>query len=286
MAAPTISDYFVCVGAQKASTSWFLQALGRHPEIFTTPVKEIHYFDHVRGLTAHLDARRRRSRFRKYLQRLATDLPRFSAYRAQWAWYRAYRQDPIDDAWYARLFEHRSGRLMAGEATPEYAILGEEGFRHIKRLAPDTLVLFVMRNPVTQAWSQFLHFEHKRDVRGVQGGLAGAVQFWESDYSARFRDYGGTIDGLLRVFGDTRTKFLFYEDMHADRAGALASVAEFLGARREPAWLNDLGQATNISSPRGVPAELRAYLVDRLRPVVREVEERLGRVPRSWRDSL
>lgn len=281
-----ISNYFVCVGAQKAGTTWLLATLGQHPDIFTTPVKEIHYFDHVRGISSHLSDRKRRQRFRKYLQRLAFDWRGLSKCRSQWAWYRAYMRSPIGDAWYASLFDHRGGATIAGEATPEYAILGEEGFRHIKRLAPDAKAIFVLRSPLRQAWSQFLHFEHKRDARAVRGGTERAIAFWESAYSAPFRDYAKTMDDLVGVFGASRVKFLFFEDIHADRRAAIDSLCRFLGVEFRPGYFGDLERALNVSRLAPIPAELREYLVAKHRRVVEDVAERIGTVPQSWRDDF
>lgn len=281
-----ISDYFVCVGAQKAGTTWLMAALDQHPDIFATPVKEIHYFDHVRGVTSHLSDRKRRARRRKYLQRLVLDWPRFKDYRDQWSWYRAYMRSPIDDAWYEELFRHRDGAKVAGEATPEYAILGQEGFRHIKQLAPEAKAIFVMRNPLDQAWSQFLHFEHKEDARGVRGGTAGAIEFWESAYSAPFRDYPRTIDDLVAVFSAGNVQFLFFEDIHADRRGAIKSLCEFLGVQFQPDYFGDLEKARNVSRLAPMPADLRDWLVMKYSPVVAGVADRIGTVPSSWRDDF
>ncbi len=281
-----ISDYFVCVGAQKASTTWLLATLNEHPDIFTTPVKEIHYFDHVRGITSHLSQRKRRSRFRKYLQRLAFDWRGFREYRSQWEWYRDYMRSPIDDQWYENLFRHRGQAKLAGEATPEYALLGRDGFHHIKRLAPEARAIFVMRNPLWQAWSQFLHFEHKRDSRAVRGGREGAIEFWQSAHSAPFRDYGKTIDDLLAVFGTERVKFLFFEDIHADRRAAIESLCRFLGVEFRPDYFGDLERALNVSRLAPIPAHLRVYLVAKHRRTVEEVSDRVGTVPQSWRDDF
>ena len=281
-----ISDYFVCVGAQKASTTWLFSALARHPEIFVTPVKEIHYFDHLSGVTQHLDDRRRRSRRRKYLQRLAFDWPRLRTHLSQWGWYRAYMKSPIDDAWYEELFRHRNGKRLAGEATPEYALLGREGLSHIARLAPRAKAIFIMRNPVTQAWSQYLHFEGKRDQRGAGKGSEAAKAFWASDYSAPFRDYPTTIDDLHAVFGTDRVKLLFHEEIHADRLAALRDVCAFLGVPFEPRFFGDVEEARNVSRPAAIPDELRRHLIELHHPTAAAVLERLGRIPPSWRDDF
>jgi hypothetical protein len=195
-------------------------------------------------------------------------------------------RSPVDDAWYQSLFRHRGGARLAGEATPEYAILGEDGFRHIKRLAPDAKALFLMRNPIEQAWSQFLHFEHKHDARSAGSGSENAKRFWESAYSAPFRDYGRTIDDLTAVFGADRSKFLFHEDVHADRQAAMRSLCDFLGADYEPRYFNDLDDRRNVSRDTPIPPDLRGYLVERHRQVALDVRDRLGTVPQSWRDDL
>jgi hypothetical protein len=281
-----ISDYFVCVGAQKASTTWLFAALDQHPDIFTTPVKEIHYFDHARGIGSHLGKRKRRARFRKYLQRLAFDWRRFGEHRSQWAWYRDYMRSPIDDDWYERLFRHRGGARLGGEATPEYALIGQDGFRHIKRLAPDAKALFVMRNPLDQAWSQFRHFENKKDARRAGTGKDNAVRFWESEYSALMRDYPRTIDDLLAVFGAERVKFLFHEEIHADRRAAMQSLCTFLDVKFRAGHFRDLDRTRNASPRAPMPDELREHLIERHREIATGVRDRIGDIPQSWRDDF
>src|SRR4029453_18936667 len=38
---------FLCVGAQKAGTSWLYHQLVSHPDFWMPPVKELHYFDEM-----------------------------------------------------------------------------------------------------------------------------------------------------------------------------------------------------------------------------------------------
>ena len=83
---PPIRDFFVCIGAQKSGTTWLARILSSHPELFMSPVKELHYFDHVGSLTRHLSERKLRSRNRKFLQRLMTQWSRFHELKRQRAW--------------------------------------------------------------------------------------------------------------------------------------------------------------------------------------------------------
>ena len=83
MSERVIENFFVCVGAQKAGTTWLARVLATHPDLFLTPVKEIHYFDHVRGITEHLSDKKRQSRYRKFHQRMWTQWHKFSDFRDQ-----------------------------------------------------------------------------------------------------------------------------------------------------------------------------------------------------------
>ena len=37
---------FLCIGAQKAGTTWLHAQLRSHPKVWLPPIKELHYFDH------------------------------------------------------------------------------------------------------------------------------------------------------------------------------------------------------------------------------------------------
>lgn len=282
MRSIVINDFFVCIGAQKAGTTWLARMLQAHPDLFLTPVKEIHYFDHIRGITEHLSSSKRRSRYRKYHQRMWTKWHQFREYRGQWAWYRDYMKNPINDEWYASLFRHRGAKRFAGEVTPEYAILGQEGLEHLKTLAPEARVLFIMRNPVTRAWSQVLH---QCRARGLDAARQSADAIADMLAEPRFRelaDYATTLEHLAAVFRADQTLLLFYEDMHEDRLAALEQVCRFIGCRYDAQHFKDVGRRFNRSQEAALPEAARATLRDLYREQVLIVRQRIGRVPAVW----
>lgn len=282
MSAPVIDKFFVCIGAQKSGTTWLAKVLADHPELFLTPVKEIHYFDHVAGITEHLGARKRKSRYRKYHQRMWTQWHHFGEHRAQWSWYRDYMGNPIDDAWYGRLFRHRGAKAFAGEVTPEYAIVGRDGLAHIKRIAPDARVLFIMRNPVTRAWSQVLHQCRSRDLDANRQSPAAISAMLAEPHFARFCDYARTLDDMASVFRPDQTLSLFYEEMHADRLAALRQVCGFIGIGFDAAMFGGLGRRFNRSQEAELPAAVREHMRGLYRPQAEAVRRRLGRIPDAW----
>ena len=282
-AAPRVDDFFVCIGAQKSGTTWLARILASHPDLFMSPVKELHYFDHVAGLTQHLSERKLRSRNRKFVQRLLTQWHRFGELKKQRAWYRTYLRGPIDDAWYASLFAEREGKRFAGEATPEYAIIGEDGYRHLAKLAPNARLLFIMRNPVTRAWSQTLHHCRvtSRDAMRLKTSELIAIMEASPNFEA-LCDYAGTLQAVGRVFPPEQVMTLFYEDMHQDREGALRDVCAFIGIGFDARATPELGKRFNRSQDVGLPDEMRAHLRERLAGQARRVRTLVGRVPKAW----
>lgn len=281
-ARPHIESYFVCIGAQKAGTTWLARVLSRHPEVFVTPVKEIHYFDHVRGVTQHLADRKRRSRLRKHYQRLLTQWGRLSELKAQNGWYARYMADPIDDAWYASLFADRLGRRIAGEATPEYAILGTEGLEHIRRLAPDARVIYIMRNPVRQAWSQLLHQCRVRKLDARKLGEGKMRDILAEERMRALGDYPSTLAALAQVFPKAQVLTLVYEEIHADRLKAIADVSEFIGAGFQASWFKGLDERHNKSQDVALPAPFRPYLREATRSLAMATAQSIGRMPKAW----
>lgn len=282
MTPPPIENYFVCIGAQKSGTTWLGRVLQDHPDVFVTPVKEIHYFDHIAGITQHLGNGKRRSRYRKYHQRMWTQWGSFKAHRSQWAWYRDYMSSPIDDAWYARLFQHRGGKRMAGELTPEYAILGRAGLAHIARLAPDARVIFIMRNPVARTWSQVLHQCRSRGLDVARLSTEDIVAMIAEPRFGELGDYASTLDDMAATFPPDRILNLFYEEMHADRPAAIAQVCAYLGVAFDPAYFGELGRRFNRSQDAVLPDPVRAHLVAMMKPQAIAVRDRLGRIPQAW----
>lgn len=282
MPPPPIENLFVCVGAQKSGTTWLARVLEDHPEIFMTPVKEIHYFDHVGGITNHLNRRRMRSRYRKYHQRMWTQLGRWRAYRSQWSWYRDYMREPTDDAWYASLFNHRQGRRFAGEITPEYAIIGREGYAHLKRLSPDVRVVFIMRNPVARAWSNLLHECRSRSLDAGKLSTEEAVAILSEPKFEQLGDYIATLDNLDATFTSEQTKAMFYEEIHRDRLAALDEICTFIGIGFAPEYFPALSERPNRSQEARLTEPVRAWLQEHYRPLGIAVRDRLGRIPSEW----
>jgi hypothetical protein len=192
---------FFLVGAAKSGTSSLYAALGRHPQVFLSPLKEPHFFS-----TFAVDRRTAR------LQGIVRDEQR-----------------------YRRLFDGAADESIVGEGSTSY-LWDPSAPPRIADVAPGARILAVLRDPVERAWSHYLN-----DVReGIESRrlVDAARQELESPDSARwpsayvgFGRYAEQLPRFLDRFGDVLV--LFFEELVADTEGQTRRVLEFLGVDPE-----------------------------------------------------
>jgi hypothetical protein len=190
---------FLCIGAQKAGTTWLHSQLKQHPHVWLPLVKELHYFDSV-----HLGTSNRMSRARaaRKLQNLAQKpAPRAKDV----AYYKAIAELPWSDALYAHIFSKGAG-LVRGELTPSYCAIGEAGARHVQRLSPNGRIIYLIRDPVSRMMSS-LRMAARRGQEIDESMLREPMFLNRGDYAANVpvwdRVFGGNV--LYVPFGDIRT---------------------------------------------------------------------------------
>src|SRR4051794_11487807 len=118
--------HFLCIGAQKAGTSWLFVQLQQHPQVWMPPVKELHFFDHL-----FVSENRKWTRWhiqsgvRKCLKWHINNVEKtdfgYVRYLADLA-----GRDLFTAEWYERAFDRpgAAGRKL-GDITPEYSTISE-----------------------------------------------------------------------------------------------------------------------------------------------------------------
>src|SRR4029078_12123362 len=100
---------FLCVGAQKAGTSWLYRQLEPHPDFWMPPVKELHYLDNLNRTKRRHPPRSNDERDACFVQSIKDLSMRSHIY--------------LDR--YGRLFCHK-GTLHSGDISPAYSTLSDE----------------------------------------------------------------------------------------------------------------------------------------------------------------
>lgn len=143
---------FVCIGAQKAGTTWLYENLNHHPDVWMPPVKEFHYFNRVRAnekLLGDWDMPHSEGIYNRYFKH------RFPPNLKHIRWLRHYYRQGLSKRWYLSLFDEKytTGRVC-GEITPGYSTLDECGVQYAQKvLGSETTIIFILRNPIERSWS-------------------------------------------------------------------------------------------------------------------------------------
>ena len=164
--------------------------------------------------------------------------------------------------------------LVAGEITPAYAILTDEGFALMRETLHGPRIIFIMRDPLDRYWSAVRMAQRNPAKLDVTFHLA----FKRAGNHAR-GDYGATIEALDRQFDPGAVLYLFYEELFS--ATTLRRVARFLGV--EPEWSWQLDKVSRLGKPHPMP-DPSTELILMLQPTYDFVRERFGdAVPGAWR---
>jgi hypothetical protein len=208
---------FLCIGAQKAGTSWLMRNLGSHPQVWTPGfVKEVHYFDSVHlgyGRKAQLKT------FRRNIRKLAPHTAIQRAYykrvlRAGWA---------FTDEWYRHIFSAAESGSVKGECTPLYSALPEEGIRHVQRLSPSVKLIYMIRDPHARLHSQVRMRIERRGITdfGEIHPLLGDAGFLSRG------DYATNIPRWEAVFGES-ILFIPFGDIKTRPADVMSRIEKHL----------------------------------------------------------
>jgi Sulfotransferase family len=226
-----IDRLFLGVGAMKAGTTWLYSVLDRHPDIYFSDEKEVHYFAHVHGILEALTLANRLGQFRQFCS-----VVREEKYNARWMrrrlnWYSRWLNEPVDDRWYADLFADKRDEKYVADFSNLTALLGDEGWQHVHRVAGEVRVLYIMRKPLDRLWSHVrFHAQFVGKASELPNwGVAEYEDFARKKHIWQNAEYGHIVATLKRNFNDEELMIAFFEDIHADPAAFLRNLEKFLG---------------------------------------------------------
>jgi hypothetical protein len=275
---------FICIGAQKAGTTWLDKNLRLHPAVWLPPVKEVHYFDDLYLPGARVwtvDHRRRRGAevLRRYVQKMPPQ-DWDARYIATLA---AFVEGPLTDDWYGRLFSLAEAAQTCGEITPDYATLPADGIAHAIALSPAVKIIFLMRDPIERAWSHIRMMAHNRNIAGLpqietfafdKGALRGACV--RSDYPAILASWKSFVPAE-RIHVD------FTDNISSRPAVVLRDMCAFLNLDFKDGLFPHADEAVHVGEPLEIPPAVLAVLKTRLEPVYDALTMLYPEIGAAWR---
>lgn len=271
--------HFVCIGAQKAGTTWLYDRLSEQPGVWVPPEKELRFFDRICPNEELLGVEEQGrpgllARYRPLLRH-----PSLATVR----WVRRFHFAPLSTRWYRSLFPPELvGERLAGDLTPAYSTLDERGVRFARRvLAPGCRVFLIVRNPVERVWSSIKMLYRWREVPIEQVEREKLRQHAEEPSHRLRGDYPRIVRLWREGFGDDFAVFR-YDRLAEDPADFLREVAAFIGADLDPSR-SELDARSNADpAARRIPPVLHELLVERFRGEIEELERLVPGVTTGW----
>jgi hypothetical protein len=198
---PRLPD-FIIVGAMKAGTTSLHYILNHHNNVFI-PRREIYFFD-LDDVQQHPDF--------------------FMDARGEWTFhdYEHHCKDYLD--WYSSFFRNAAEGQVVGEDSTTY-VASSKAPRRIARLLPNVKLIFMLRDPVSRAYSHYWHL--------VNSGRA------TYDFEDTLRHAPGTIlqrgyykqqiEQFRQYFREDQLKFIMFEEFIKNIQAMVDDVCVFLG---------------------------------------------------------
>ena len=287
----------------KAGTSWLGGYLAGHPDVFISPIKELHFWN-TRGVKSS-DGWENWSRkllarsaggygLAKYklgqsaekgLRRLLVKLDNLDG--ATTGKNKILRQDLRErlamggsiEA-YLDFFRRRAGNQAVWcEITPAYSMLDHTDFAAMAALEPNVRFVFLMRNPAERYWSQL------RFARRVKPLLDPYREFSSRLHKPVFdlrSNYRRTLEELFAAVDPARVHLIFFERLFSQ--SEVDRLCDFVGVARRPANFAPVAQTPGSES---MSEEMRAMAVRHFADVYRYIHNHFaGDIPENWRKDI
>lgn len=266
--------HFLCIGAQKAGTTWLYQNLKLHPQIWFPPVKELHYFDHphlipyvFKTVVPQSHGRRARKALKKFL---ASD--RNSSKRQ---WLRRYLFYPRNADWYSTLFLPEGGQI-AGEVTPNYAALNEQKVAEIHALMPQAKIIYLLRNPIDRTWSEIAMYCARQGYVLGQVDVPDLLKYLNHPSRQENSDYFGTLQKWEKYYPPNQILIRFYDQLVVNPQLLLREIWRFLAIEDCDQYMpDDVNTKRNSRSYPDRPQAIEELLIQRYVGQIQQLHQKL-----------
>ena len=216
---------FLCIGTQKSGTTWLFENLVKHPDVWTPPVKEMHYFNRMclnNDLLGYWNMPHPGGFFDRYRAGLLP--PKLNTIR----WIKNYYDYGLSKNWYRNLFDevYTQGKVC-GDITPGYCTLEERGVKYVQDvIGQDTPVIFIVRNPIERSWSAAkMMFRYRKIEVSEKNGKA-LAEILQHPSITLCSEYTRIINLWRKYFANFHV--LTYDELCADPKKFLAKVSEYI----------------------------------------------------------
>lgn len=267
---------FIIPGFPKTGTTWIYDQLCELPDFEMPPVKELHYFNRSKKY----DKNKRTGGNQNYFINRKRLLRNFNYSGVSFfSNYLAFNLS--NDELYHKLLSGYS--KLTGDITPTYCLLSDKGVKKMSELINGTNIVFVLRDPVERAWSQFRMNLRKNNQSLSQYENREIINFMGRDTQLLRSNYSEAITSFRKHFTDSSIAITFYDYLSKDPIGLLVDLVSFLGGN--PSNIKSLSQInkkSNVSKDYIIPDVVYNYLNQEFRPEYLWLSKNIGGYCNKW----
>ena len=273
---------FVCIGAQRSGSTWLTYNLRKHPQIWMTPVKELHFFSTSlrTPIILHMFENQTTSAKRVQYALVRLRQPRYAL------WALRYLLMPRFDRCYPWLFTPGPDQ-MSGETTPDYAYLNITTIQRIRSLLPDLKIIYLLRNPVSRFWSEVGRFLSKSPTHDAASMSDAAIDSLIKQQFDMFYKNSNYLDNLQRwesLYQQEQFFIGFFDQILDEPEALLTAIYRFLGVDSSAACIpSDVRKTHNAHVFRPIPPDTHYWITEQLYAQLTGLHERFeNRYTAQW----
>ena len=281
-----IDNLFLSIGMMKTATTWLYSVLDKHPDIYFSHEKEIHYFGHFFTPVIQLN---REMRFKRMLDSIMHDDQKQynpQDLKMKLIWYSDYISEPINDNWYINLFKNKTNEKYCADFSNLTCHVNKEGWRRIKNIARNLKVIIILRHPVHRLFSHVnyhvtIFHEHQKLSNWSKSEYR---KFCKKPFIWRNVFYADIIKRLITTLHEKQYRIYFYEEIINNKKKFIENIEEFLGIKKFKYPKNILDNKVNVTKKVSMPNFFYDLFIDEFINDVKNLR-RLGiQPPEEWED--
>jgi hypothetical protein len=276
---PLFNKLLLGAGAMKAGTTWLYRCLSHHPEIYFCQEKETHYLAHVHGVQRPLELSKRLAQFKRFSAALNPDHYNSRWTRRRLRWFTAWLDEPLTDEWYRHLFYQLKDNQYAADFSNLTSLIPSQGWPHVRALAEDIKVIYVVRDPMDRLWSHVkFHAQFVGELEQfLESSPQQVIEMARTSHIWINGEYGQTIETLAHSLTPEQLLLIDFNHIQTSPLELLRRVEAFLAIQRHDYDPALVGNPVNSSHPLRIPS----YFKDAFSADCERIKEEMGQVLRQ-----
>jgi len=246
-------NLFLSAGAMKAGTTWLYSVLEKHPDLYFTPEKEIHFLSDYYLKTEVISDINRLQRSKIGLNQDVTN--HVGIYRLYARWYAMYLEKPDNFHWYKRVFSLNKQKKYNCDFSNLTCHLSKENWEDLQNNVDSLKVIYILRDPLKRYWSH-IKFHHEfmgKEINFLNWTKDQFKTFLEKPFMKVNGEYHVHLKNMQDALGEN-FKYFFFKDMVSSSNEFLKELELFLDVTNIEYDSNLITKKVNTSKKIEMPA--------------------------------